>query len=466
MTEDKNSVKNGAANAEMAPQEDGSKVPLTNDGPEVKFTSNDPPNGDAKIDMPLAPTFSGLTKEELMKYSNDPFWVRLRWVLFILFWLGWVAMLVVAIVIIIQAPRCAPKETLEWVQESAMIEYDVENPIDVDSTDGATPMDMVTMAKELGVTTIYLQDLINPNDFETLNPKYTKEDVMGLLEAAENGGLRIVTDSVPSQVGPDNNWFKNPNMSDYFKPNSGGVLDFSNQELVQTLTELLSGNWKEKGVAGFLLESADTEELVNASQAINEALKPNDGAFVHGVADMASELVSGFNAKRFRSFLQEHIDDWTYYKFNPRVAAGSIPTDVVRLVTLSLFLVPGTPILHGFDKPYFDEQKEFIKALSELREKESVKVGNMTFVEGDENVVAYARVMKGTPGYAVAVNLHDTNNATVDFTTIAGVSGKGDNSLRSTSEVPVSSLDLGRSDMSSVFLEPYEGIVIQFVPNL
>lgn len=49
-------------------------------------------------------------------------------------------MLVVAIVIIIQAPRCAPKETLEWVQESAMMEYDVENPIDVDSTDGATPM--------------------------------------------------------------------------------------------------------------------------------------------------------------------------------------------------------------------------------------------------------------------------------------------------------------------------------------
>ncbi|TOF74009.1 hypothetical protein CGJ15_27260 [Vibrio parahaemolyticus] len=74
--------------------------------------------------------------------------------------------------------------------------------------------------------------------------------------------------------------------------------------------------------------------------------------------------------------------------------------------------------------------------------------------------------MKGTPGYAVAVNLSPVNNVTVDFTAIEGVSGKGDNSLRSTSDVPVSNHDLGRSDMSAVFLEPLEGIVIQFVPNL
>lgn len=37
MTEDKNGVKNGEANTEMAPQEDGTKVPLTdNECPEVR----------------------------------------------------------------------------------------------------------------------------------------------------------------------------------------------------------------------------------------------------------------------------------------------------------------------------------------------------------------------------------------------------------------------------------------------
>lgn len=37
--------------------------------------------------------------------------------------------------------------------------------------------------------------------------------------------------------------------------------------------------------------------------------------------------------------------------------------------------------------------------------------------------------MKGTPGYAVAVNMNSVNNATIDFTTIEGVDASGDVSL-------------------------------------
>lgn len=39
-------------------------------------------------------------------------------------------MLVMAIVIIIQAPRCDPKETLQWVQESAMVQLYIQDPVD------------------------------------------------------------------------------------------------------------------------------------------------------------------------------------------------------------------------------------------------------------------------------------------------------------------------------------------------
>lgn len=59
-------------------------------------------------------TFTGLTKEELMKYCNDPFWVRLRWVMFIAFWLIWIGMLVGAIVIIVGAPKCAHPSPKTW----------------------------------------------------------------------------------------------------------------------------------------------------------------------------------------------------------------------------------------------------------------------------------------------------------------------------------------------------------------
>lgn len=60
--------------------------------------------------------FVGLTKEELMKYANDPFWVRLRWFLFISFWLLWAAMLIGAVLIIYAAPKCDPPPPRTWYE--------------------------------------------------------------------------------------------------------------------------------------------------------------------------------------------------------------------------------------------------------------------------------------------------------------------------------------------------------------
>merc|ERR1711973_790372 len=61
--------------------------------------------------------FTGLTKEELLQYATDPFWIRLRWVLFIFFWVVWIAMLVASVVIIIYAPKCPSPEPKQWWQK-------------------------------------------------------------------------------------------------------------------------------------------------------------------------------------------------------------------------------------------------------------------------------------------------------------------------------------------------------------
>ena len=42
--------------------------------------------------------FAAMAKEELMKYANDLFWIRLHWTLFVLFWNLWIV-LAVAIVL-------------------------------------------------------------------------------------------------------------------------------------------------------------------------------------------------------------------------------------------------------------------------------------------------------------------------------------------------------------------------------
>lgn len=86
---------------------------------QVKFI---PENGDAKIDIEtVKQSLSGMGKAELMKYANDPFWIKLRWFLFIAFWVLWIAMLVGAIIIIVKAPKCYPPEPKKWFERSPIL---------------------------------------------------------------------------------------------------------------------------------------------------------------------------------------------------------------------------------------------------------------------------------------------------------------------------------------------------------
>lgn len=63
-----------------------------------------------------------MTKEELMKYANDPFWQRLRWIFFILFWVLWAAMLAGAVWIILKAPKCSVAKPLSWYESVVSLE--------------------------------------------------------------------------------------------------------------------------------------------------------------------------------------------------------------------------------------------------------------------------------------------------------------------------------------------------------
>lgn len=65
-----------------------------------------------------------------MKYANDPFWVRLRWILFVFFWALWVAMLVGAILIIVYAPKCAAPTNLVWWKQGPLVTIDGDETVE------------------------------------------------------------------------------------------------------------------------------------------------------------------------------------------------------------------------------------------------------------------------------------------------------------------------------------------------
>lgn len=125
--EDEKMLNGGGGDGTAAATNGGEKEKLTQKELEVTFTSEQ--NGDVRLNLEVEKqqTFSGMSKDELMKFANDPFWVRLRWFLFIVFWGLWVGMLAGAVYIIMDAPKCAAPVPLSWWQKGPLVTVDEQS---------------------------------------------------------------------------------------------------------------------------------------------------------------------------------------------------------------------------------------------------------------------------------------------------------------------------------------------------
>nr|XP_017002558.1 LOW QUALITY PROTEIN: uncharacterized protein LOC108061059 [Drosophila takahashii] len=163
---------------------------------EVKFIKGDHQNGDAKIDIGTVnggkPAFTGMSKEELMKYANDPFWVRLRWIFFVGFWAIWVGMLVGAILIIIGAPKCAAPQPLPWYKRGPHAKFG--------SADTCNKLDVEVAKKIHSAGAIY--ELPAALTYDVKKPE-VEEKIKCLVAQYQGSDTRIILDLTPNYVSKE-----------------------------------------------------------------------------------------------------------------------------------------------------------------------------------------------------------------------------------------------------------------------
>ncbi|KAG8223220.1 hypothetical protein J437_LFUL003571 [Ladona fulva] len=203
---------------------EGGKL-LTEDGAvatEVKFISaaDDTHNGDANVSIEAVKTaFAGMGKEELMKFANDPFWIRLRWFLFALFWLIWAAMLAVAIVIIVMAPKCAAPAPKIWWEQSPLYQIHVPSFKEGEGSQSGVGnlkgiREKLDYLSDLGVQAVAISPIMKTangavENFIDIDPQYgTFEDFKTLTTEMKEKGMHLVMSFIPNHSSSKHPWFQ------------------------------------------------------------------------------------------------------------------------------------------------------------------------------------------------------------------------------------------------------------------
>lgn len=137
-----------------------------------------------------------MTKEELMRYANDPFWVRLRWIFFILFWALWLAMLVGAIFIIVGAPKCEAPKALPWYKQGPLVKL----------TDYAVTEDQLNELSAVGTKAVIYR--LPPRDTYRVHEQEVSDEIKDLVNRLSNSSIHLILDVTPNYVSPEDELYK------------------------------------------------------------------------------------------------------------------------------------------------------------------------------------------------------------------------------------------------------------------
>lgn len=305
-------------------------------------------------------SFNGLGKDEVMRYADEPFWKRLRLILFALFWIGWFAMLITAVVIIALAPRCPPRPDLKWYQKESVYQV-VPKSFKDSNADGIGDLEglktKMSYIEGLGSKAVWLSGIYKVQDNEgmhvIMNHKETREDfgtvaaLKAWIKKMAKEGKRIILDLVPNQTSKKHEWFmksqkKDGKYADYYiwrNGNSSGPpnkwktqdnqasawskdnvrgdwyfhqnddqsadLNLENPDVVEEIKNIMKF-WLDAGVGGFHV--CDVDLLLEDLD--NDAGNPKN--ITEGTRDFLVELrtfIDGYNKPGRERFLFATVND-------------------------------------------------------------------------------------------------------------------------------------------------------------
>ncbi|KAL0869375.1 hypothetical protein ABMA27_007618 [Loxostege sticticalis] len=185
------------AEEKLLDKEEEAKIVTRVDMADAKYVVGDHRNGDAKIELDANKRqFSGLTKEELLKYADDPFWVRLRWFMFALFWALWLCMLAGAIAIIVRAPKCSAPTPKAWFEKGPIVDA---SAIAFDDVEPHLPLIQSSKAAAIFADVGPAYEVLDSPD---LRERFTK-----FVAKAKEYGIKVIVDLTPNFVSATHNWF-------------------------------------------------------------------------------------------------------------------------------------------------------------------------------------------------------------------------------------------------------------------
>ncbi|XP_026314893.1 uncharacterized protein LOC113226478 [Hyposmocoma kahamanoa] len=201
LAKSKEKLSSDGAEEKLLQKEDEAKITTRVDMADAKYVVGDHRNGDAKIELDANKRqFSGLTKEELLKYADDPFWVRLRWFMFLLFWALWLLMLGCAIAIIVRAPKCAPPAAKSWYEYGLIADRSSSN-------DYSELSDELPALQNNNVEGMFITPCANTYDVLDENNSCIP-DFKEFIEKAKKNSIKVIVDLTANFVSTSHKWFQ------------------------------------------------------------------------------------------------------------------------------------------------------------------------------------------------------------------------------------------------------------------